>query len=110
MWNKYNARKVTVNGEKFDSRHEADRYWELSLLARAGKITKLRRQVPFLLLEAQYDDEGRLLERNVRYIADFVYEQDGKTVVEDAKGFKTDDYIIKRKLMLKYYGIRIKET
>jgi hypothetical protein len=53
---------------------------------------------------------GKLLEREVAYIADFVYTEDGKRIVEDSKGFKTKDFIIKRKLMLYMHGIRIKET
>jgi hypothetical protein len=75
--------------------------------------------VKFILIPAQYEPDtigarggvkrGKLLEREVSYVADFVYTQDGKTIVEDTKGFKTKDYIIKRKLMLYVHGIRIKE-
>lgn len=110
MFNKYHAKKVTVGGETFDSRHEYERWCELKLMARGNAILHLRRQVPFQLIPAQYDENGKLLERNVRYIADFVYVKDGKAVVEDAKGVKTPEYIIKRKLMLERYGIQIKEV
>ena len=106
---KYHNRKVSINGETFDSRKEANRWAELKLLQRAGKISDLNRQVHYQLIPSQYEN-GHLLERGVSYIADFVYKEDGKLVVEDAKGMRTDAYIIKRKLMLSVYGIRIKET
>ena len=107
---KYHNFKVTVNGEKFDSRKEAGRYKELTLLQRAGKITDLNRQIRYLLIPAQYDENGVCIERGVSYVADFVYKENGQLVVEDTKGLKTDVYIIKRKLMLHQYGIRIRET
>lgn len=107
---KYHNVKVKVNGETFDSRKEANRYCELKLMQRAGKITDLKRQVNYLLIPAQYDEDGNLLERAVNYKADFVYQKDGELVVEDTKGVKTDVYIIKRKLMLFVYGIRVVET
>jgi hypothetical protein len=81
----------------------------LKLLQRAGKITDLRLQVPFLLIPSQYEN-GKCIERECKYIADFTYRENGKFVVEDAKGLKTDVYIIKRKLMLEKYGIKIRET
>lgn len=107
---KYHNIKVKVNGETFDSRKEANRYCELKLMQRAGKITDLKRQVNYLLIPAQYDEDGNLLERAVNYKADFTYKKDGQLVVEDTKGVKTDVYIIKRKLMLFVYGIRVVET
>lgn len=107
---KYHNVKVKVNGETFDSRKEANRYCELKLMQRAGKITDLKRQVSYLLIPAQYDNAGNLIERAVNYKADFVYQKDGKLVVEDTKGVKTDVYILKRKLMLFVYGIRVVET
>ena len=119
--NKYHARKVTVDGIVFDSRKEADRWRELKLLERAGKITELKRQVKFTLIPTQrkfcceIDKNGRfkkgeVLERPVAYIADFAYMQDGKYIVEDTKGVKTPEYVIKRKLMLWLKGIRIREV
>lgn len=103
--NKYGA--IKANG--FDSRKEANRYAELKLLERAGKISRLQRQVDYTLIPSQYID-GKCVERACKYIADFVYmDADGNWVVEDTKGFKTKDYIIKRKLMLYVNGIRIKE-
>lgn len=122
---KYHNKKITLDGITFDSRKEANRYRELKLLEKAGKISVLRLQVKFELIPAQYENttekytrgnkkgqyKWKLLERECAYIADFVYiDADGKKVVEDTKGMKTKDYIIKRKLMLHKHGIRIKEV
>lgn len=105
---KYRNRKVTVDGIAFDSRKEAARWRELSLLERAGKIAGLQRQVRYELIPSQKMD-GKVVERPVHYVADFVYQEDGQTVVEDTKGVKTKDYILKRKMMLHVHGIRIRE-
>ena len=99
-----NIKTITSDGIKHDSIKEANRWCELKLLDRAGKIRLLQRQVKYTLIPKQ---EG---EREVCYIADFVYQEDGKLVVEDVKGKRTKEYIIKRKLMLWVQGIRIKET
>ena len=111
---KYSAKKITYNGEKFDSKKELRRYLELKLLERTGDIWDLQRQVRFKLIPAQRNKNGKVIERQCDYIADFVYcegPRDGVVLtVEDTKGFRTKDYIIKRKLMLYIYGIRIKET
>lgn len=116
---KYRSKKVVKDGITFDSQKECKRFCELSSLEREGKITNLQRQVKFVLIPAQYEPDiigkrggrkkGKLIERECSYIADFVYDRGG-TVVEDTKGFKTKDYIIKRKLMLHIHGIRIKEV
>lgn len=106
--NKYGSRKIMVNGERFDSKKEYKRFVELSLLERAGKISNLRRQVKYDLLPSQRID-GKVIERPVRYIADFVYEQDGEKIVEDTKGMRTTDYVLKRKMMLYFHRIRIRE-
>ena len=107
--NKYRSQKVTINGEVFDSKREAARYQVLLMLQRTGVISDLKRQVKYVLIPAQRIN-GKVVERECAYKADFVYIQDGVTVVEDAKGMRTKDYIIKRKLMLEKYGIRIFET
>lgn len=117
--NKYGNSKVTINGETFDSKKEARRYQELKLLEMAGEIIKLRRQERFMLIPPQYkwvtDAKGKkkqkCIERECCYIADFVYQdvRTGELVVEDTKGVRTKDYVIKRKLMLSTYNIRIKE-
>ena len=105
MKNKYGARKLTApDGQVFDSVKEYHRWGCLRLLERAGKIKGLKRQVKFELIPKQ---EG---ERACYYIADFTYTENGELVVEDCKGFKTDVYKIKKKLMLMEHGIRIRET
>ena len=106
---KYHNTKVKINGEIFDSKKEAARWQELLLLQRAGKISHLNRQVTYELIPSQYID-GKCVERSVKYVADFVYNQDGQLIVEDTKGMKTPEYVIKRKMMLFTYGIRIKEV
>ena len=107
---KYHNKKVTINGETFDSKKEAARWQELLLLQRAGKISHLNRQVTYELIPSQYID-GKCVERSVKYVADFMYhDKQGNLVVEDTKGMKTPEYIIKRKLLLSVYGIRIKEV
>lgn len=99
----------SVRSGGFDSKKEAERYGELVLLQRAGRISGLQRQVRFTLIPAQYKD-GKCIFRKCEYIADFVYTENGQTVVEDAKGFKTPEYIIKRKLMYYIHGILVIET
>lgn len=122
--NKYNAKKVSVDGIEFDSKKEAKRYQELLLLQKAGEIYMLERQKVYELLPAQREPDtvgkrggvikGKLLERAVEYVADFVYtDKNGKTVVEDVKGFREGGayavFVLKRKLMLYRYGIKIIE-
>lgn len=122
-YRKYNNKKVIVNGIKFDSQKEAKRYQELSMFEKAGVISGLQMQVKFLLIPAQYEIVERYgkkgqklqsgtkcIEKECSYYADFVYKQGCETIVEDTKGFKTPEYIIKRKLMLYKYGIKIKEV
>lgn len=106
---KYGSRKITVDGITFDSRKEYFRWHELSLLAKAGVVSELQRQVKFELIPSQKVD-GKVVERPVHYVADFVYQENGQKIVEDTKGVKTKDYIIKRKLMLYIHGIRIREV
>ncbi len=107
---KYRSKKITRDGQTFDSVKEYLRFCELSLLEKAGAITGLQRQVKFELIPSQRYD-GKVVERPCTYVADFVYEEkNGTKVVEDTKGFRTKDYIIKRKLMLYLCGIRIREV
>ena len=106
---KYHSTPTEVNGIRFDSKREANRWAELRLMERAGTIQKLKRQVKYLLIPSQYRD-GKCIEREAAYIADFVYIKDGHLVVEDCKGFRTPEYKLKRKLMLERYDIRLVET
>ena len=109
---KYGAQKTEYDGIVFDSKHEAMRWRELALLQRAGEITDLQRQVKYILVPAQKDESGKIAERAVSYVADFVYRnaRSGEIVVEDAKGMHTREYIIKRKLMRYVHGIKIMEV
>ena len=107
---KYKAVRVNNRFGRFDSRKEYNRYLVLADMEKHGEISELERQVEFLLIPSQRDEHGKVIEKAVKYKADFRYIQDGKVVVEDVKGIKTRDYIIKRKLMLERFGIRIKET
>ena len=109
--NKYHNKKCKApDGQTFDSLKEASRWDELLWLERAGKISDLRRQVRFEVIPKQ---DG---ENAVFYVADFVYTRDDKTVVEDVKGCRnTSDpayriFVIKRKLMLQRYGIKVEEV
>ena len=132
--NKLNNISVTVDGIGFQSTREADRYCELKLLQRAGKISNLELQKKYELIPAQYEtvETGEFyktgakkgqpktkqvcVEQSLCYIADFVYEENGKTIVEDSKGFRDPSsstyakFVIKRKLMLWIHGIRIREV
>ena len=123
--NKFHAKKIQYDGQIFDSKAECKRYKELVLAQDTGMIKNLCRQVEYPLIPDQRETSmetytkgprkgllkpGKLLERAVTYVADFVYEKNGKTVVEDVKGMKTKDYILKRKMMLYFHGIHIKEV
>ena len=128
MYRKYNNKKVMVDGIKFDSKKEAVRYKELKMLEKAGIIHDVQRQVKYVLIPAQYEltskvyvkgnnkgkpKKGKLIERECAYYADFVYTENGKTVVEDVKGYRDGQaynlFTIKRKLMLYVHNIKIKE-
>ena len=110
-YTKYGNVKTEIDGIKFDSLREARRWRELTLLERAGEISHLERQKRFKLTPTMRDRNGKVLERPSYYIADFYYkDKDGKEVVEDAKGYKTPEYVLKRKLMLCTHAIRIKEV
>lgn len=107
---KYGNQKTVLDGIEFDSRKEATRWAELSLLQKAGEISELKRQQEFTLIPSQMRG-GKVVEKPVKYIADFTYrDKDGTYTVEDTKGFKTPEYIIKRKLMLWEFGIQLKEV
>lgn len=125
---KYGNKKVIIDGMTFDSRKEYNRWKELKLLESAGVIRQLERQVVFGLIPAQYEhggdhtrNKGKCIERAVNYKADFTYQLikpvkgDEKYmtpagwVVEDVKGVRTKEYILKRKMLLYIHGIRIKE-
>lgn len=113
--NKYGATRVGNHASKKEHRRAA----QLAIMQKAGVIPNLQEQVSYELIPAQYEERGTdlkgrpvrvLLERACRYVADFVYtDSDGNKVVEDTKGVRTKEYIIKRKLMLYKHGIKIRE-
>jgi len=117
---KFGNKKIEIDGKQFDSKKEYLRFMELSLLEKAGAIQNLKTQVKYVLIPTQREPDtigkrggikqGKVIESECSYIADFEYEENGVKVVEDTKGFRTTDYIIKRKLMLYIHGIRIKEV
>lgn len=106
--NKYHNVKTTISGITFDSKKEADRYIVLKAMEKVGTIQNLRLQVPFELSKP-YKIAGKTV-KGTKYIADFVYELNGKLVVEDVKGVKTAAYRIKRNWMHEKYGIVIREV
>ncbi len=114
--NKYRAKPIGTHA----SHKEHNRAMVLKIKERAGLISNLREQVPYELIPAQYGECGTdlkgkpvriCMEKSCKYIADFVYTDNatGQTVVEDTKGVRTRDYVIKRKLMLYIHGIQIRE-
>lgn len=101
-----NTKRKLVNGIEFDSTREARRYQDLALMQTAGQIRDLRRQVPYpIYIKGIFICDWR---------ADFVYEQAEPDrwirIVEDSKGWKTDVYKLKKKMIEAEYGFRIKET
>ena len=103
---KYHAKKTVVDGHRFDSKKEANRYIELCLMERAKAIQDLKMQVAFpLIKKSQYG-------REIKYVADFTYFEEGKLVVEDTKSpaTRTPLYRLKKRLMAEIYGIVIRET
>lgn len=100
--NKYRSIPTVVDNIKFASKREAARYSELKLLERAGVIKDLKLQVPFVF---SYDEV-----KICTYISDFTYIEGNRQIVEDVKGTPTPVYLIKKKLMLAFYSITIRET
>jgi hypothetical protein len=107
---KYNNEPTEVGGKRFDSRAEARRWCDLRVLERAGAIADLQTQVRYVLVPAQVSPSG-LKEREVAYLADFVYRDTAtaETIVEDVKGASPEVWRIKRKLMLFVHGIEVRE-
>lgn len=101
--NKYNAKKIKIDGHTFDSKREAERYCELKLFVRAGEIRNLELQ-PRFLLQDEFFDKNEVKHKKIEYVADFLYiDKAGRNVVEDVKGVLTDVYKIKKKMFLKKY-------
>lgn len=123
MANKYNARQIVIGDEVFDSKKEGKRWMILKQYEKEGKLFNLQRQVKFVLIPSQREPDkvgarggvikGKVIEKECSYIADFMYATEQGIVVEDVKGYKRGGayavFSIKRKLMLKEYGLRVKE-
>lgn len=105
--NKYHNKKVEYDGIKFDSVKEKNRYIGLKQLERLGVIQNLQRQVKYELQPSFKLNEKTI--RSITYIADFVYIQDGVEVIEDVKGMRTKEYLLKKKLFEYKYQKEIKE-
>lgn len=122
MASKYHSKRVITSDGVFDSKREYRRWCELKQKEQDGKIENLQRQVRIELIPAIYAPDiigkrggkikGKLIERKVSYVADFRYWDCGVNdyIYEDVKGVRTKEYILKRKLLLWRYGIRIRET
>lgn len=122
-FSKYQNKKTEVDGLVFDSKKEAKYYLVLKQRLNDGEIENLRMQVPYELVPAVWKTEVKHLktkdkevrkqvQRAVHYVADFVYTDvhTGNEVVVDTKGFRTKEYILKRKMMLAFKGISIVEV
>lgn len=106
--NKYKNNPMIIDGIRFDSTKEGHRWLELQTLQKAGVISDLQRQVKFELQPSFYHNGKKY--RPIQYVADFVYNESGENIVEDVKGVKTQEYKLKKKMMLYIYGIEIKEV
>lgn len=93
---KYRSKAVVIDGHRFPSKLEAQRYCELRLLQKAGKISDLELQ-PSFMLQPAFEKNG-VHYRAIYYVADFKYSKDGKIIVEDTKGYKTEVYALKKKM------------
>lgn len=105
---KYGNQKTEYDGITFDSKAECERYKHLKALELIGVIKGLERQKTYKLVKGRWPSTGKPF--SASYKADFVYTVDGETVVEDVKGFKTEAYKLKKKLMMAVYGIEISEV
>ena len=110
---KYRNKRITADNHTFDSIKEYRRYCELKILQRAGYIEQLQLQVPYELIPSQREG-GKVVERKVKYVADFVYfdKERGQVIVEDVKSeaTKTELYRVKKKLMRYVHGIEVREV
>lgn len=99
--NKYRNQNITIDRHTFPSMKEANRYCELKILEKAGKISKLKLQPVFIICPSVVFNGRKLAAR--KYIADFMYTENGKKIVEDVKGKLTQTYVLKRSLFLSQY-------
>lgn len=105
---KYHNKKCEYKGLKFDSLKERNHYIVLEQLEKTNQIKDLKRQVKFEL-QPSFKLNGKTI-RAINYIADFTYLKDGILVVVDTKGFRTKDYLLKKKMFQYKYGMDIVEV
>jgi hypothetical protein len=110
MASKYKAKPCEIDGEKYRSKKEAKRHQELLLLQRAGQISGLVREAAYVLAPGIKIEGEKRKRPAIRYVADFVYEFGGKTIIEDAKGMQTPVYRLKKHLMAVMHGHHVKES
>jgi hypothetical protein len=108
MTNKYRNQPTYVDDIRFASKKEAKRYRELKLLKRAGVIENLRLQVKFELQPSFKINQKTI--NPIYYVADFVYDEKGFIIVEDTKGFRTKEYLLKKKMFAYKNGYEITEV
>lgn len=118
---KFNNKKVSTPDGEFDSKGEWQRWLVLKEAQDKGEISDLRRQVKYILIPTQYKAVEvklktktkvvqRVAEHEISYKADFVYEKNGETIVEDYKGYPNDRWPYVKKMMLFFHGIAIREV
>jgi hypothetical protein len=122
--NKYNAKKfISSDGTKYDSKREYFRHLELLEMETNGVISELNRQVEFTLLPAvkvtetvqlktKSKEVTKTIQQPIKYVADFVYTENGEKVVEDVKispKVLPKDYVLKKKLLFYFYKYKIRE-
>jgi len=108
---KYRNTPTIIGAEKYRSKREAAKHQDLLLLQRAGKITSLQREVPYVLAAGVKIAGEPRARPALRYVADFVWidAATGARVVADAKGVQTDVYRVKKHLMKTTHGIDVVE-
>lgn len=113
MKRKYNNKIIHRKDGKFDSKKEYSVWLKLKRQQEMGLIRDLKRQVPFVLIPTQYeivDKKRKVIEKECKYVADYVWidNETNESVIADCKGIQTPEFVIKRKLMLYIFGIKIK--
>lgn len=99
---KYNAKSVVIDGIKFPSTKEGNRYKELKLQEKTGFISKLELQ-PVFVLQDSFKRKNKTI-MAIKYRADFRYiNSEGVSITEDVKGEKTAMYKLKIKMLFKRY-------
>ncbi len=104
---KYNARSVVIDGIRFPSKREGDRWLALKLRVVLGEITELERQVSYQLAPSVKILGEKRARPALRFTADFRYVEGGKTVVEDSKGFADTAFRMRQHLMKSVHGVDV---